>query len=193
MDWPGLWAEGLRFVWIKASEGRTWRSPVFAAQRSGARAVGMLQGAYHYARPASSSGAEQARHFVASGGGWTPDGTTLPGALDLERNESGDPCFGHSPAGLAEWIRDFSETYRQLTGRAPMIYVRADMWDQCLGGDRSFGATNPLWLYDHDGEVGPWPAGWERPLVWQRGVVDGLDRNVWFGTLDQLHRLARGV
>ncbi len=182
VDWPGLHAAGVRFAWVKATEGRTWRSPTHDGQRAGARAGGILAGAYHYARPASSSGAVQARFFVANGGGWSPDGLTLPGALDLERNDSGDPCYDRTPAQLVAWVRDFSDTYRGLTGRAPVIYAQADLWAQCLADDRSFGATNPLWLFDHEGEVGPWPPGWERPTVWQRGVEGGLDRNVFFGT-----------
>lgn len=193
VDWAGLARAGLQFVWIKASEGTTWRSPSYARQRDGAVAAGLLHGAYHYARPASSTGEAQARHFVAAGGGWRPDGSTLPGAVDLEAAERGDPCHGRTPAQLSAWLREFSETYRQLTTRVPVIYVRADLWARCLAGDRSFGA-NPLWLYDHDGDVGPWPAGWARPTVWQRGVVpvagQPLDRNVWFGTSQQLRDFA---
>jgi len=186
VDWAGLWATGHRFAWVKATEGTTHVSPTYAAQRTGALGVGMLVGGYHYARPATSSGAQQARHLVAHGGGWTSDGRTLPGALDLEAATSGDPCHGLTTSQLVRWVRDFSDTYRATTGRAPVIYVRADMWDRCLGADRSFGATNALWLYDHDGTMGPLPAGWERPTVWQRGVEGNVDRNVFLGTPAQL-------
>lgn len=190
VDWAGLWASGHRFAIVKASEGSTWRSPVYAAQRDAARAVGMMVGAYHYARPSSSSAIAQARHFVAVSGGWSADGRTLPGALDLERNTSGDPCYGMTPAQLTAWIADFSGEYSRLTTRVPMIYVRADLWAQCLAGDRTIGATNPLWLYDHEAPVGPWPHGWERPTIWQRGVEANLDRNVFFGTEADLVRFA---
>ena len=54
----------------------------------------------------------------------------------------------------------------------------------------SFGSTNPLWLYDHDGPMGPLPAGWDRPTVWQRGVDGNLDRNVFLGTEPQLRAWA---
>ena len=190
VDWAGLWATGHRFAWVKATEGTTHVSPTYAAQRSGALGVGMLVGGYHYARPAASSGAAQARHFLTYGGGWTSDGRTLPGALDLEAATTGDPCYGLNPSQLVRWVRDFSDTYRATTGRVPVIYVRADMWDRCLGADRSFGSTNPLWLYDHDGPMGPLPAGWDRPTVWQRGVDGNLDRNVFLGTEPQLRAWA---
>ena len=45
---------------------------------------GIIRGPYHFARPGSSSGAAQARHFLAHGGKWSGDGRTLPGAVDLE-------------------------------------------------------------------------------------------------------------
>lgn len=190
VDWPGLWASGHRFVWIKATEGSTHVSPTYAVQHAGAREVGFLVGGYHYARPGSSTGAAQARHFLAHGGGWTADGRTLPGALDLEAATTGDPCHGLTPTALVAWVRSFSDTYRASTGRVPVIYVKASMWQQCLAGERSFGPTHPLWLYDHDGPMGPLPPGWDRPTVWQRGVQDALDRNVFFGSEDDLRRWA---
>ena len=192
VDWAGLWASGHRFAIVKATEGATWRSPLYAAQRDAARAVGMKVGAYHYARPSSSSGTVQAGHFVTVSGGWSTDGHTLPGALDLERNTSGDPCYGMTPAQLVAWVKDFSAEYQRLTTRVPLIYVRADLWAQCLADDRSVGATNPLWLFDHDGPVGPWPAGWSRPTIWQRGVEANLDRDVFFGTESDLAHFAAG-
>jgi GH25 family lysozyme M1 (1,4-beta-N-acetylmuramidase) len=152
----------------------------------------MLVGAYHYARPASSTGAVQARHFVAVGGPWSPDGRTLPGALDLERSEGADPCHGRTAAELVAWVREFSATYQALTGRVPVIYVRTDMWQRCLGDDRGIGAGHPLWLFDHEGGPGPWPSGWARPTIWQRGVERGIDRNVWFGTEAALRAFADG-
>jgi hypothetical protein len=46
----------------------------------------MIRGAYHFARPHTTSGVIQAEYFVDHGGGWSGDGTTLPGALDIEYN-----------------------------------------------------------------------------------------------------------
>jgi hypothetical protein len=38
--------------------------------------------------------------------------------------------------------------------------------------------------------MGPWPAGWQRPTVWQRGVDGGIDRNVFLGSAADLVRFA---
>jgi hypothetical protein len=51
---------------------------------SGATNAGLIRGGYHFARPDVSSGATQANYFLAHGGGWSADGRTLPGALDIE-------------------------------------------------------------------------------------------------------------
>ncbi|MFN8077964.1 MAG: GH25 family lysozyme [Kineosporiaceae bacterium] len=196
LDWARQRRGGVRFVWIKASEGTTWRSPHHAAQRAGARAAGLYTGSYHYARPLGSTGAAQARALLAAGGGWSADGRTLPGALDLEENTGdaagGDPCYGLSPARMLAWIRDFTTTYRHLTGRDALIYVTAGWWNRCTGADTTLAGSNPLWLYDHDGPAGPLPSGWTRPTVWQSGVRDGLDRNTFFGTEAQLRAWAVG-
>lgn len=181
VDWAGLAASGHRFAYVKATEGASYRSPTHAAQRASAQAAGLFHGAYHYARPAASDGATQARFFTANGGRWTADGRTLPGALDLEQSTSGPRCHGLTVAALQRWVQDFSATYAALNGRAPVVYVKAEVWDECLGDARGTGA-GPLWLFDHDGGPGPLPAAWDRPTLWQRGVEGGLDRNVFFGT-----------
>ena len=185
VDWQGLAQSGHAFVFVKATEGSSHRSPTHDDQRADARAAGLVQGAYHYARPGQSSGTLQARFFHSGGGSWTADGLTLPGALDLEFAEDGPQCHGLDQAEMRSWLREFSDEYRRLSGRIPVIYTKAQVWDTCTGGDASF-SDHPLWLYDHGDVPGVLPAGWESPTFWQRGVVDHLDRNVYFGTRDQL-------
>lgn len=184
VNWKGLTASGHRFAYVKATEGTTHRSPTYRTQWAGARAQGLLTGAYHYARPAASSGASQATFFVANGGRWTPDGRTLPGALDLEAAEKGDPCHGLSKAAMQRWVRDYSDTYRKLTGRRPVIYVKAELWNRCVSA--SDFSDHPLWLYDHDAPMGPLPQGWTRPTLWQYGVQSNLDRNHFLGSEAEL-------
>lgn len=59
-------------------------SSSFSSQYVGATNAGLIRGGYHFARPDVSSGAAQAKYFLAHGGGWSADGITLPGALDIE-------------------------------------------------------------------------------------------------------------
>lgn len=59
-------------------------SNVYRKNYDGATSAGLIRGGYHFAHPDESSGATQAKYFLANGSGWTSDGITLPGALDIE-------------------------------------------------------------------------------------------------------------
>lgn len=65
-----------------------YKSPSFSSQYTGATKAGLLRGSYHFALPDQSSGAAQANYFASNGGGWSDDGITLPGALDIERTDN---------------------------------------------------------------------------------------------------------
>lgn len=192
VDWPKAWADGARFTYVKATEGTGFRSDTFDRQYHGSRAVGMVRGAYHFALPDRSSGAEQAHYFVDHGGGWLPGGHTLPGALDIEHNPYGEVCYGLDPARMSQWIADFSNTYHARTGRFPAIYTTAKWWDRCTGANPDFGVNNPLWVARYNDEIGALPAGWDFHTIWQydnKGVFPG-DQNAFNGNEDQLAQFA---
>ena len=70
-------------------------------------------------------------YSLAHGGGWSADGITLPGMLDIEYNPSGATCYGLSDSAMVAWIKSFVDTYHSKTGRWPMIYSTNDWWVQC--------------------------------------------------------------
>lgn len=74
---------GLRFVYIKATEGTTYKDPAFSSHYTGATNAGFIRGGYHFAS-GTGDGSQEANFFLANGGGWSNDGRTLPGMLDLE-------------------------------------------------------------------------------------------------------------
>ncbi|CAL9667395.1 Lysozyme M1 [Actinosynnema sp. ALI-1.44] len=194
VDWPKAWADGARFAYVKATEGTGYRNPNFAQQYNGSYAVGMVRGAYHFALPDRSSGREQADFFVDNGGGWSPDGRTLPGALDMEYNPYGDTCFGLDQNAMGAWVEDFSNRVRERTGRHPTIYTSTSWWTKCVGTSRSFGDTNPLWVAQYNDTLGPLPHGWSYETIWQwraAGLFPG-DQNLFNGHAEQLARFARG-
>ncbi|WP_068922361.1 lysozyme [Planobispora rosea] len=198
VSWPSVYRAGGRFAYVKATESTTYRNPYFAAQYGGSRQAGLIRGAYHFALPHKSSGAAQAEYFVRNGGGWTADGWTLPGALDIEFNPYSssnglNTCYGLSPAQMTAWIRDFSDRYLQLTGRRPTVYTNTHWWQTCTGGSAAFG-DHPLWLARYSSSVGTLPSGWTRHAIWQyasSGAFPG-DQNLFNGTYEQLKQLATG-
>ncbi|NUT70045.1 lysozyme M1 [Pseudarthrobacter sp. C4D7] len=196
VDWQGEWNKGARFAYVKASEGTYYTNELFNSQYQGARNVGMIRGAYHFAHPSSSSGAAQARFFVNNGGGWSADGYTLPPVLDIEYNPyDGNTCYDMTPAQMTGWIQDFGSTMLALTGRLPVIYSTTDWWTQCTKNSASF-SNYPLWIAAYPmspaSSPGVLPAGWSTYSIWQyssQGPFAG-DSNVWNGDYASLQRFA---
>ncbi|WP_028661961.1 lysozyme [Saccharomonospora saliphila] len=191
VDWSYWWNQGKRFAYVKATESTGYTNPYFAQQYNGSYNVGMIRGAYHFALPDRSSGAEQANYFVDNGGGWSADGKTLPGALDMEYNPYGPTCYGKSKSQMAAWVRDFHDTYHSRTGRYPVIYTSTSWWDQCVGSAQSFSQTSPLWVARYDSSVGPLPYDWPYHTFWQYTSTP-IDQNVFNGSYDRLQVLATG-
>ncbi|MFF0146511.1 GH25 family lysozyme M1 (1,4-beta-N-acetylmuramidase) [Amycolatopsis sulphurea] len=189
VDWASWWNQGKRFVWTKATESTNYTNPYFAQQYNGSYDQGFIRGAYHFATPNTASGAAQANYFVAHGGGWSGDGKTLPGALDMEYNPYGATCYGLSKPAMTAWIKDFHDTYHAKTGRWPVIYTSASWWNQCVDGD--FSATAPLWVARYASSVGALPSGWGVYTVWQY-TSSPLDQDTFNGAYDRLQALANG-
>jgi len=146
VNWERVTANGIAFVYIKATEGTGYQNPYFNQQYEGSFKAGLIRGSYHFARPDVSGGEAQADYFVAHGGGWSADGKTLPGALDIEYNPHGQTCYDLSPASMVAWIKSFSDTYHTKTKRYPVIYSTTNWWTECTGNSGAFGADNPLWI-----------------------------------------------
>ncbi|MFE0422810.1 lysozyme [Streptomyces sp. NPDC058953] len=194
VNWSALWSSGVRWAFVKATEGTYYKNPYFAQQYNGSYDIGMVRGAYHFATPDTASGAAQADYFVDNGGGWSRDGKTLPGALDIEWNPYGAACYGKTPAQMVSWIRDFLNRYRARTGRHPVIYTATSWWSQCTGNYSGFGADNPLWIARYNTTPGTLPAGWDFYTMWQytsSGPIVG-DHNKFNGALDRVVALANG-
>ena len=193
--WSTAYANGARFAYVKATEGTSYTNPYFAQQYNGSYNVGMIRGAYHFARPNVSGGVTQADYFVGHGGGWSGDGKTLPGALDIEWNPySGGTCYGLSQSGMASWIRAFSNEYHSREGVYPVIYTATSWWSQCVGTAANFSATNPLWIARYNSTVGTLPYGWSYYTFWQNadsGTFPG-DQDRFNGDYSRLQALARG-
>ena len=134
---------GLRFVFIKASDGgnrdkgksKYW----FRVDKASATKQGLIVGAYHYAVPgayrpgnmtlASNRAADaraQAAMAVAHAQG-NPYGD-LPITLDFEER----PC-GWTWKETAVWTRDFLLEAERISGRKPMIYANGYFINKLVG------------------------------------------------------------
>ncbi|WP_328942576.1 lysozyme [Streptomyces sp. NBC_00250] len=192
--WSTLWNSGVKWAYVKATEGTYYKNTYFNQQYTGSYNVGMIRGTYHFATPDTTTGAAQADYFVNNGGGWSPDGRTLPGVLDIEWNPYGATCYGKTQAGMVAWIRDFVNRYKARTGRDAVIYTATSWWTQCTGNSSAFATTNPLWIARYAATVGELPAGWQYYTMWQytsSGPTVG-DHNHFNGDLSRVQALANG-
>ena len=191
IDWPAQWNLGARFAYVKATEGPGYVNPIYGSQSSGAAAAGLLHGAYHFAIPSRSSGADQARFFYNNGGTWTPDGKTMAPMLDLEWNpyaSQGNDCYNMSPAQLTTWVQDFVSTMTSLVGRRITIYTSTSWWSLCVASTAFSSQTLFAARYNQVGPS-PLPIGWSTWGFWQytdSGPFAGGDGDVWNGTYDEL-------
>ncbi|MFC8506041.1 lysozyme [Streptomyces sp. NPDC057411] len=192
--WSTLWNSGVKWAYVKATEGTYYKNTYFTQQYNGSYNVGMIRGTYHFATPDTTTGAAQADYFVNNGGGWSGDGRTLPGALDIEWNPYGATCYGKTQSGMVAWIRDFLDRYKYRTGRDAVIYTATSWWTQCTGNYGGFASTNPLWIARYASEVGTLPAGWGYYTMWQytsSGPTVG-DHNHFNGDYSRVQALANG-
>lgn len=179
----------------QATEGTTYRDPTFSKHYEGATKAGFIRGGYHFAHPDRSSGTTQAEFFLKHGGGWSKDGITLPGMLDIEYNPSGgNTCYGLGHTSMIHWIREFVDTYHSTTGVYPMIYTTAGWWKTCTGNSHAFHDQCPLVLARYASSPGAIPGGWPFETIWQNSnqYAHGGDSDIFNGSLEQLKKIALG-
>ena len=184
IDWTAVKRDGIRFAFIKATEGGDWTDPRFQRNWTSARQAGILRGAYHYYRPQTHS-AVQARHFLRRVKMGSND---LPPVLDVEATD------GVSNATLRRGVRNWLRMVEAETGKRPIIYVSRRFAPRLAA---EFG-DYPLWIADYRGSAPSVPRGWRRWTFWQhsergrvRGIQAPVDRNWFRGTLEELRRFAR--
>ena len=194
VDWPAAYAKGARIAYIKATEGTTYRDAQFNANYTNSYYAGFIRGAYHFARPDSSSGTAQANYFVAHGGGWSKDGKTLPPLLDIEYPD-GAACYGMSQSAMRSWIAAFVNRVHALTTRWATIYTTANWWTKCTGNTAMFSSHDPLFIARYASTPGALPAGWPFYTFWQHadsGTFPG-DQDVFNGPISGVRNLANNT
>jgi GH25 family lysozyme M1 (1,4-beta-N-acetylmuramidase) len=193
INWASV-APHIDFSYAKATEGTYYTNPDFANQYNGPYDSHVIRGAYHFAIPDNSSGQTQANYFLAHGGGWSGDGRTLPGALDIEYNPYGSECYGLTQSQMVSWIWNFVHQYAFREHVYPAIYTTTDWWTSCTGDNGGFGNDDPLWIANYsDSHGGPLPRGWGFYTFWQyrdSGSLPG-DQDVFNGALSRLQILAK--
>lgn len=173
---------GVRFAFIKATQGTSIVDPALRDHLAGARAAGYAVGAYHF-YDYRLGGRAQGDHFVDAVVDADFPRRALPMVVDVE-------CF--PPFGAADRafvrreLRAFVGRVYERTGRLPMVYTSWYMWRQVTGSDPSFGRL-PLWVACWRCARPALPVGWDDWDVWQIGsiVIDDRGRRVGADIADE--------
>jgi len=182
VDFSKFAADGLAFVYAKASEGERTNDAEYAANKSGAMAAGLAFGSYHFYETSEGPDA-QASHFLSQIGDVSGQ---LPPVVDVETAPSG------SVTNLAADVQSFVAQVKQATGCQPIIYSNRSIWDTYLKFDTS---EYPLWLAEYSSSI-TLPSTAASWVFWQYsqsgsdgGVSGAVDTDVFNGRAADLAAL----
>ncbi len=161
IDYNKMYQAGVRFVMIKASDGKD-KSDIDARKwlsidMDAAQAAGIYTGFYHYAYLPNSTDeatviteaqtqAQKAIWRLASVGGYND--RSLPYALDLENNciqYSGSKCVKYTSKKLITlFATTWLSTVKAATGRTPMLYSYSQFLENAMIRNAEL-KSYPLW------------------------------------------------
>ena len=185
IDFDKARAGGVRFIYIKSTEGKDYIDPNFYANWSGARASGVARGAYHFMTWCSLA-SEQAAWFVRN---VPADQDALPPVLDLEWNNHSKCKNRHDREDILEKVRVMLAAMEAHTGKVPVIYTDITFYRDILAGENF---DSSFWLRSTAAEPHHKYAGKRDWLFWQwtqTGTMSGIntevDRNAFYGSQDE--------
>lgn len=182
IDWPTLAAQGIEFVFIKATEGSSHTDPAFATNQAGATAAGLRTGAYHFFS-FESPGDSQADNVIAT---VPAEPGQLPVAVDVEFY--GD--YWTNPPPVAEVRRELAVLLGRLDAHyaaGAILYTTGEVYNRYLAG--AFPGVE-VWIRDvwrepalADGRAWTfWQFSDRRRLDGYRGEEQFIDLNVYAGS-----------
>jgi lysozyme len=186
IDWAKVKADGIVFAFIRVSDGLPPIDSKFQENWTGARAAGVVRGAYQFFRQDEDPVA-QADLLLDTMGPLEDD--DLPPVVDVESTD------GAGPAEIVANVRTWADRIRAGTGRRPIIYTGPSFWNVQAGG--SAGVTDLyLWLAHWTTSCPDVPKGFTTWTFWQyssTGTVSGIsgavDRDRFDGDRQALDRM----
>lgn len=181
IDFKKVAADGISFVFMKATQGKSFRSSKFLQFVKDAKGAGLLIGAYHYVDDSAGNvdaAKAEAQNFYRAiqdaGGIGVFD---LPPVMDYESNKK-----GYSKATITAVAKTFLEEIHRLTGVKPLVYTYP-----AFIGNFSGLSGYPLWIARYSNQTPADASGWTRWDFWQ--YSDGADG----GYLPRVNRKVDGI
>src|ERR1700735_1330340 len=141
IDWNAVANSGVKFAWIKATEGGDRADERFQANWTGAKAAGVAHGAYHFVywcRPPM----EEMAFFEQNA---PVEDDALPPVLDAEATPTSKPCHKHlTQDGAIADMRVMLQEMERHYGKRPVIYTTVDFYEAILSGGAF--SDYPIWV-----------------------------------------------
>ena len=186
IDWKAVADAGVKFAWIKATEGGDRADEHFQANWMGAKAAGVPRGAYHFVYWCRAP-LEEMTWFEQNA---PVEDDALPPVLDVEATPTSPTCRRHleKQRTVAE-IKLMLEEMGRHYGKRPIIYTTVDFYEAIL----SDGALSdyPIWVRStkYHPAVKYGSRAWQ---FWQYqsdgktpGIDGRVDRDVFYGSKEQ--------
>ncbi len=183
VDWNAVANSGVKFAWIKATEGRDHLDEHFLTNWQASKLAGVPRGAYHFVYWCRSP-IEEITWFEQN----VPvEEDALPPVLDVESDSESKTCHRHlDREQTLKDIRYMLEEMERHFGKRPVIYTSVDFYEAILG-DGAF-EDYPMWVRStkHNPSVRygsrPWKF-WQYQADGRVPGIDGhVDRNAFWGT-----------
>jgi lysozyme len=168
INWRNISAQGIRFVYIKASQGINFQDKRFQYNWTETKKNKIPRGAYHFF-DLCASGKLQAKNFIRT---VSIDDSMLPPVVDLELFKN---CI--YPPSKEKFLIELKLFTGQLEARykkKPMLYIIWNVYEKYLIGEMK---DHPLWISDpwkHEEPALPEKKEW---ILWQytyEGRVKGI-------------------
>ena len=181
VDFKAMAAAGIKYAWIKTTEGTTHNNPGHEKKFKEARKSGIIVGAYHFARPDTYSGdpkdwEKEADNFLRSLDRVGLESGDLAPVVDLEQGLKTDDNYN------LNWYLNWIEKVECETDTRPVIYTARWAWQlYIMKGNKALQkrlASYPLWLASYNEGTHPERTTklWDSWDVWQwtgHGSVPG--------------------
>ncbi len=186
IDWSKVADSGVKFAWIKATEGGDNTDERFQANWTGTKAAGVPHGAYHFVywcRPPL----EEIGNFERNA---PVEEDALPPVLDVEATPTSKTCHRHlTEEGAIADMKVMLEEMERHYGKRPIIYTTLDFYEAILS-DGAF-SDYPIWVrstkYHPAVKYGSraWRIWQYQSDAWVPGIGTKVDRDAFYGTKDQ--------
>ena len=171
IDYNRVKNSGIEVVYIKASEGTTFKDPYFEYNYKNAKENGLKVGFYHFLTATNVNQAiNQAQYFASVISGKAPDCKL---AMDFEQFNGGINSTQINQISLA-----FMQKLQELTGKEVVVYSNLNDAQKIFNTDLS--RKYPLWLaywgnYNSLQNVNSSWQNWEGVQYTNRGIVSGIN------------------